>query len=141
MFNVRTLDWFNPLITENNSKLACCFLNLPSIHTICLNNLTLLDLFASAGVLNKSKIGIIVKDILENENDANLGERAIGKTDNNPLVDVTADVDGSETEKEVVEREDHKDVIDNTLDEAEDSSNDESTESQLLESFSTAKIN
>ena len=67
-------------------------------------------------MLNKSKIGIIVKDILENENDANLGERAIGKTDNNPLVDVTADVDGSETEKEVVEREDHNDVIDNTFD-------------------------
>ena len=80
MFNVRTLDWFNPLITENNSKLACCFLNLPSIHTICLNNLTLLDLFArQVCVLNKSKIGIIVKDILENEIDANLGERAIGK--------------------------------------------------------------
>ena len=90
--------------------------------------MTLLDLFASAGVLNKSKNGIIVKDILENENDANLGERAIGKTDNNPLVDVTADVDGSETEKEVVEREDHKDVIDNTFDEVEDNSNDESTE-------------
>ena len=103
--------------------------------------MTLFDLFASAGVLNKSKIGIIVKDILENENDANLGEKPKGETDNNPLVDVTADVDGSETEKVALEREDHKDVIGNTFDEAEDSSNDESTESQLLESLSTAKIN
>ena len=39
-------------------------------------------------VLNKSKIGINVKDILENENNANLGERAKAQTDSNPLVDV-----------------------------------------------------
>ena len=43
-------------------------------------------------MLNKSKIGIIVKDILENENNANLGERAIGKNRYQPSVDVTADV-------------------------------------------------
>ena len=34
------------------------------------------------------------------------------KTETNPLVDLTADVDGSETKKEVVEKEDNNDVID-----------------------------
>ena len=57
------------------------------------------------------------------------------KTETNPLVDLTADVDGSETKKEVVEKEDNNDVIDvdNTFEEAEDSSNDESTEIRVLE--------
>ena len=56
------------------------------------------------------------------------------KTETNPLVDLTADVDGSETKKEVVEKEDNNDVIDvdNTFEEAEDSSNDESTEILVL---------
>ena len=63
------------------------------------------------------------------------------KTETNPLVDLTADVDGSETKKEVVEKEDNNDVIDidNTFEEAEDSSNDESTEILVLELLDTAK--
>ena len=63
------------------------------------------------------------------------------KTETNPLVDLTADVDGSETKKEVVEKEDNNDVIDidNTFEEAEDSSNDESTEIPVLELLDTAK--
>ena len=63
------------------------------------------------------------------------------KTETNPLVDLTADVDGSETKKEVVEKEDNNDVIDidNTFGEAEDSSNDESTEILVLELLDTAK--
>ena len=36
---------------------------------------------------------------------------------------------------------DHNDVIDNTFVESEDSSNNESTKSQVLESMTTAKIN
>ena len=63
------------------------------------------------------------------------------KTETNPLVDLTADVDGSETKKEVVEKEDNNDVIDvdNTFEEAEDSSNDESTEILVLKLLDTAK--
>ena len=63
------------------------------------------------------------------------------KTETNPLVDLTADVDGSETKKEVVEKEDNNDVIDvdNTFEEAEDSSNDESTEILVLKLLVTAK--
>ena len=61
------------------------------------------------------------------------------KTETNPLVDLTADVDGSETKKEVVEKEDNNDVIDvdNTFEEAEDSSNDESTEILVLKLLET----
>ena len=63
------------------------------------------------------------------------------KTETNPLVDLTADVDGSETKKDVVEKEDNNDVIDidNTFEEAEDSSNDESTEILVLKLLDTAK--
>ena len=63
------------------------------------------------------------------------------KTETNPLVDLTADVDGSETKNEVVEKEDNNDVIDidNTFEEAEDSSNDESTEILVLKLLDTAK--
>ena len=77
-------------------------------------------------VLNKSKIGINVKDILENENNANLGERAKAQTDSNPLVDFTADDDsGDETVKEKGKSDDDNNVTDTTFDEAEDSSDDD----------------
>ena len=76
-------------------------------------------------VLNKSKIGINVKDILENENNANLGERAKAQTDSNPLVDVTADDSGDETVKEKGKSDDDNNVTDTTFDEAEDSSDDD----------------
>ena len=77
-------------------------------------------------VLNKSKIGKNVKDILENENNANLGERAKGKTDSNPRVDVTADDDsGDETVMEKAKSDDDSNVTDTTFVEAEDSSDDD----------------
>ena len=77
-------------------------------------------------MLNKSKIGKNVKDILENENNANLGERAKGTTDSNPRVDVTADNDsGDETVKEKGKSDDDSNVTDTTFVEAEDSSDDD----------------
>ena len=77
-------------------------------------------------MLNKSKIGKYVKDILENENNANLGERAKGKTDTNPRVDVTADdYSGDETVKENGKSDDDSIVSDTTFVEAEDSSDDD----------------
>ena len=97
--------------------------------------------------LNKSKIGKNVKDIHENENNANLGERAKGTNRYQPSCRrYTAD-DSSEDET-VMEKvksvsDDDIDVIDTTLDEAEDSSDDdESTEeARASELLSTAKDN